>query len=409
MRILMLAHFAGSPRHGMVYGHYYLAREWVRLGHEVTIVAAAFAHTRHRQPECPGLSREEWIDGIRYLWLRVPRYAPEGRLGRVLNILAFTARVALLRSAPVDAVILSSHHPLPIFAAARLARRWGAALVFEVRDLWPLTLIELGGASPGNPFIRLLQWAEDTAYRRADLVVSVLSDAQGYMTAHGMAPDKFRFIPNGVDVDAQATATPLPAGHAALLDRLRGEGAFLVGYAGRVGLANALHSLVEALGRIPEPQVQVVILGGGAYRDQLRVLAREAGVGARLHLLDPVDKGQVADFLARMDALYLGLQGQPLFRFGVSPTKLNDYLLAARPVVYAIDAPPDVIGESGAGFRVPAEDAAAIAAAIRDLHRAPAAERAAMGQRGRAWVLAQRDYRVLAGRFLSAIEAVRGR
>lgn len=403
MRILMLAHFAGSPRHGMVYGHYHLAREWVRSGHDVTIVAAAFAHTRHRQPDCARRTCEEWIDGIRYRWLRVPRYAPQDRLGRVLNILSFTLRVAFLRTEPVDAVILSSHFPLPIFAALRLARRDRAMLVFEVRDLWPLTLIELGGASRRNPLIQLMQWAEDTAYRRSDLVVSVLPNAKDYMTEHGLEPAKFLFVPNGVDLTAQHEARSLPAHHRSILDQLQRSRRFLVGYSGRIGLANALHSLIDAAAS--DPAVQVVLLGEGSHATSLLRQAQALGIAERVTLLPPVDRSQVNDFLSRMDALYIGLQRQPLFRFGVSPTKLHEYMLAAKPVLYAIDAPGDIIAESGAGVSCRAEDPAAIAAAIGRLRKLPKPELAKMGQRGRQWVHANRDYRVLAHRFMDSLLA----
>ena len=76
----------------MVYGHYYLAREWVRMGHRVTIVAAGWVHMRHRQPECSGRLTEQWIDGIRYIWLKVPDYAAGGRFGRVINLMSFAAQ-----------------------------------------------------------------------------------------------------------------------------------------------------------------------------------------------------------------------------------------------------------------------------------------------------------------------------
>ena len=107
----------------------------------------------------------EIIDGIRYLWLRTPSYDPGQRLGRVANILAFTLRLHLpgLPVQRADLVVCTSHHPFPIYAARRMARRFDARLVFEVRDLWPLTLIELGGASRTHPFIRMMQLAEDFA------------------------------------------------------------------------------------------------------------------------------------------------------------------------------------------------------------------------------------------------------
>ena len=88
MRLLLVNHYAGSPRHGMEFRPYYLAREWVRAGHEVTIVAASHSHVRAVQPEMDGQPREELIDGIRYRWLPVPTYHGNG-VGRLRNILSF--------------------------------------------------------------------------------------------------------------------------------------------------------------------------------------------------------------------------------------------------------------------------------------------------------------------------------
>ncbi len=405
LSIVFIAHFAGSPAHGMVYGHYYLAREWVRKGHQVTIIASGYSHTRYKQPTLRGGLTEEWIDGIRYLWLRTSPYSAESRVGRIANIFEFLVRLGL-RRLPIrraDVVIASSHYPFAIHPASRLARRFGARLVFEVRDLWPLTLIELGKISMSHPLIRLMQRSEDYAYRHAGKVVCVLPGAKDHCIQHGMRPDKFLFIPNGVDLDARPGVESLPAEHEAKLESLRAEGAFLVGYAGAVGLANALHCAVEALAGCAHTSVHFVILGQGAYEANLRRLAESIGVALRLHFLPPVRKPQVADFLKRIDVTYIGLQQRPLFRFGVSPTKLNDYMLAAKPIVYAVDAPCDIVAESGAGISCGAENPRAIADAFDKLAGTPGPELAAMGRRGRDWIIANRSYSVLAERFLQAI------
>lgn len=108
--------------------------------------------------------------------------------------------------------------------------------------------------------------------------------------------------------------------HRETLERLRAEGRFLVGYAGRVGLANALHSLIDAVARCGTNDVQATILGEGSHLPELRAQAERLGIGDRITFLESVWKAQVNDFLSRMDAVYIGLQSQPLFRFGVSPT-----------------------------------------------------------------------------------------
>jgi glycosyltransferase involved in cell wall biosynthesis len=402
MHIVFIAHFAGSPQHGMVYGHYYLAREWVRTGHHVTIVAAGFAHTRFNQPQVSGQIAEEYIDGIRYLWIPTPSYSPADRVGRVRNILTFVKRV-WTKNLPIqkaDVVISSSHHPFAIHPARYLANRLNARLIFEVRDLWPLTLIELGGASVKNPFIRLMQYSENYAYRQTDKVVSVLPAAKEYMIEHGLRPDKFVYVPNGVDLDDVAHPETLPSGHADLIEALRSKGKFLVGYAGRVGLANALHSLIDALKLCPGDDIAAVILGEGSHAVELQSQAQEIGIADKVYFLESVPKNQVHDFIARMDCVYIGLQSQPLFRFGVSPTKLNDYMLAAKPIVYAIDAPGNTVEESGAGITCRAENASDISQALMTMKAMSPDERVEMGLRGQAWIVGNKDYRVLAARFL---------
>lgn len=402
MHIILIAHFAGSPRHGMVYGHYYLAREWVKSGNHVTIVAASYAHTRFTQPEVNDHIVEEYIDGIRYLWIPTPAYSSAGRIGRVSNIFAFVMRV-WMTNLPIqraDVIICTSHHPFAIHPARFLARRFRARLVFEVRDLWPLTLIELGGATQRHPFIKLMQFSEDYAYKHADKVISVLPAAKDYMVEHGMHPDKFLYVPNGVDMDEALQNVELPPAYIDIIEKLRSEGKFLVGYAGRVGLSNALHSLIDAIGQCTNSNIALIILGDGSHVSELKSQAKRIGVEGRIVFLNSVPKSQVYNFLERMDVVYIGLQSQPLFRFGVSPTKINDYMLAAKPIIYAIDAPGNPVTECGAGISCGAENAIEISGALYHLSAMCQKDLSEMGNRGRQWIINNRDYRVLADIFL---------
>lgn len=401
----MFAQNAGSLRHGMVYGHYYLAREWVRLGHDVTIIAAAFSHSRSVQPDVGWRPRTEYIDGIRYRWIPAARYAAHNNIGRVWNLLGYSSR-CLLQSGPLppaDVVICSSHHPFAIYAARRLARRHGAALVFEVRDLWPLTLVEIGSISERHPFIRLMQRAEDYAYRHADVVVSVLPEAKDYMIGRGMQPGKFLYVPNGADLSADENPDVAPGHFAPLLDEVSGSGKFLVGYAGTLNRTNVLHTLIEAVALCEDGGISVAILGRGPVLPELRALVTRLGVESRVIFLDSVPKSQVRDFLSRVDAAYLGLQHKDLYRFGVSLTKFNDYMLASRPIVAAMDVPGNLVVESGAGVACAPERAPELLDAINSLRRLSPGQRAEMGARGRAWIIRNRDYKVLAAEFLSGV------
>lgn len=406
MRILYINHYAGSPRHGMEFRPYYLAREWVALGHEVNIVAADYSHLRQENPTLTGPFLDETLDGIRYTWCRTPRYAGNG-VKRVVNIFAFLRRLMglsgrFLRDWKPDVVIASSTYPLDIVPAAFFAGRTGARLVYEVHDLWPLTPVEVGGMSPKHPFIRLLQWAEDFAYRRADAVVSMLPCAREYMQAHGMAPEKFRVVPNGVDVAEWESATlALPDAHRALLEELKATGRFIVGYAGGHGLANALDVLLDAAARLDGVPVSFVLVGDGPDRGRLMEETGRRGL-ANVHFLPAIAKRAVPNFLAACDALYIGWRKLPIYRFGINPNKLFDYMMAGRPVIHSISAGNDLVAEAQAGVSVPAEDAVAVAGAVEAMMARSPGDRARMGASGRTHVRAHHDYRVLARRFAEA-------
>jgi glycosyltransferase involved in cell wall biosynthesis len=406
MNILYLNHYAGSPTLGMEYRPYYLAREWVRAGHRVRIVAAAFSHVRARQP-APG---REVIDGIEYEWLDAPPYQGNG-LGRVWNIAAFLARAwrrcaALVKAFKPDVVIASSTYPMDIWVARRIARRAAAVLVFEVHDLWPLSPIELSGMSPRHPFALLCAAAEKAAYREADLVVSMLPKVHDYMASRGLDLARLAIVPNGISPEEwpdDATA-PLRPDVAATVASARAAGHAVVGYAGSMGLPNALDDLLDAAVLLRQEPVAIVLVGDGHERERLvqRIGAERL---RHVHWLPPIPKAQVPAFLAAVDLAYIGWQRVPIYRFGIAPNKLMDYMMAARPVLHAVEAGNDPVAEAGCGLTVPPGAPAAVAEGIRRLLALPAAEREAMGRRGRAFVLAQHSYPVLAERFAAACRA----
>jgi len=410
MNILLINHYAGSVRHGMEYRPYYLAREWVRLGHRVHIVASSESHIRSQAPQLQGTARlDETIDGIHYTWLATPPYRGNGA-GRVRNMLAFVLRLRregahLAASLRPDVVIASSTYPLDIWPAARIARLAGARLLFELHDLWPLSPMELGGYSRWHPFIMLLQAAEDFACRQADAIVSILPRVREHLEAHGMAPHKLHLVPNGVDPaewqDETGEERPLPPALDAALDTLRMHGKFVVGYAGTHGLSNALGTLLEAAAQLRERPVAFVLVGSGPDKPALMHRAAELGL-ANVQFFDAVPKSMVPALLRRFDLAYIGWRRQPLYRFGISPNKLIDYMMAARPVLHAVEAGNDPVAEAGCGVTVAPEDPRAVADGILALQAIGADARVALGRRGRVYALANHTYPVLGQRFLNA-------
>ena len=406
MNILLINHYAGSTRHGMEFRPFYLAREWVRAGHCVQIVAASFSHIRAIQPELNDFVLNEQIEGIDYRWYATPSYQGNGA-GRVKNMLAFMR--ALWRDGPrlarvfkPDVVIASSTYPMDIWPARRIAKLANAKLVYEVHDLWPLSPMELGRMSKWHPFIMWVQMAEDYAYRHADKVVSILPKAKEYMCSRGMAPQKFVYVPNGVDEEEWAQSADLPQEVKESLDALRAKGLPLVGYAGTHGLSNALDVLLDAASRL-KGKAEVVMVGTGPDREAL--LARVASEGlTNVTMLPAISKQSIPRFLDDVDIAYIGWHPNPLYRFGISPNKLMDYMMAGKPVVHSVSAGNDPVTEAGCGITVPPGDIVAVVDAVLELAAMSQSARNCMGQAGKTAILQNQTYKVLAKRFLNSDE-----
>jgi glycosyltransferase involved in cell wall biosynthesis len=121
-----------------------------------------------------------------------------------------------------------------------------------------------------------------------------------------------------------------------------------------------------------------------------------------VHFFEAIAKRQVPALLARFDVAYMGWQRQPLYRFGIAPNKLIDYMMAACPILHAVEAGNDPVADAGCGLTVAPEDAQAMVAGIEALRALGPQRRAELGQRGRAFALANHTYPVLGQRFLTA-------
>ncbi len=403
--IWIVNQYASTPDTGIGGRHYYLARALARQGHRVYLISSSYNHLlRHPRTMRRPVETDEIEPGFTFVWIRMPCYTDAHDKRRIWNWVSFAWKLTRLPrylEYKPEAIVASSPAPFVFLGARQLARRFGACLAFEVRDIWPLSLIQIGGYKPDHPFIRLVQWIENTAYRDADRVLSVLPNALEHMRAHGLDDERFIWIPNGFDLAEVAESEPLSDDIEATLPRDK----FIVGYAGTLGFANSLDYFVEAAGLArDEADIAWVIVGDGKEKNRLRGKAKALGL-QNLVFIDAIPKAQVQSMLGRFDVSYIGLTRDPLFRFGVSPNKLFDYLYAARPVLYGIDSgdyrPVDA---AGAGRSIVPEDAEALHDAVLELRALPAEELRAMGEAGRLYALQNHEYSQLARKLAKALQ-----
>jgi glycosyltransferase involved in cell wall biosynthesis len=218
-----------------------------------------------------------------------------------------------------------------------------------------------------------------------------------------MAPHKLHIVPNGADPAEWHTAPlELPPALDACLKRLRASGRFIVGYAGSHGMANALGYLLDAARILRGRPIAFVLIGNGPDKNALQQRALALGL-ANVHFFDAVTKQDIPAFLYAIDLAYIGWHRQPLYRFGIAPNKLIDYMMSGRPILHAVDAGNDLVAEASCGLTVAPESPRAVANGVLALMALAPDERAAMGQRGRQFALDQLSYSVLGQRFLTIL------
>jgi len=386
--IWVINEYAGSAYHGMEFRNYYLGKELIKLGHRVTIVSSSYSHLFKKISE----KREENIDGINYFWVKTFNYGDSHSKKRVLKWFLFMFKVLFLPFflKKPDIIIVSPMAPFPILPAWVLSKFYGATLIYEVKDIWPLSIIELGGLNRTHPLIRFMSYCERFALRKSDHIVSSLQNYNEHMKTLGINR-AFTWVNNGIDLEEMKGIEPLSK---EIEDKIP-KNKFIVGYTGTVGVANALDSLCEATNLLKDHKdIIVIIVGDGQEKENLQ---KEFSQNENILFVDSIPKKQVHSMLAHFDACYIGLKEEPLFKYGVSPNKLFDYMYSATPIVYAIDSgKSNVVRSAECGVSVEAENPEAIAKAILEIYSIGENKREEMGKRGNEYVLEHFTYSKLA-------------
>lgn len=407
MNILLLNHYAGSPELGMEFRPYYMAREWVKMGHDVKIVAGDYSHLRVKNPKVDKDFQQEYIDGIVYYWLRTGGYQGNG-VKRALTMFRYVGKLWLsagkiARKWKPDVVIASSTYPLDTYAAQKIAKKAKAKLIHEVHDMWPSTLYEMGGMSKKHPFVILMQIAENSAFRHSDKVVSLLPLAKDYMVSHGLEPDKFTHIANGIVEDEWIQSESIPERHKEFLEKKRVNGQFIVGYFGGHAISNALDTLLDVAKNIKESDIVFVLIGNGSEKERLQARKKQESID-NLFFLPPIPKKSIPELVKHFDCIYIGSQTSPLYRFGICMNKIFDSMMSARPIVCSITTPESPISLYDCGVMVDSGDVVNIIKAIQDIKNMDVADQKKLGFNGKNAALQNFMYLKLATQFAELFE-----
>jgi len=385
--IWIINEYAGSPKHGMEFRHYYLAKELVGRGHKVTIVSSSYSHLFANLPSKPC----ETIDGIDYLFIKSLNYGMAHDKKRVLKWLLFMIKVLFLRVkiAKADVIMVSSPSPFPIVPAWIIAKLSKAKLLYEVRDIWPLSLIELGGFKATHPFMRLMAWFESFALKHSDEIISNLPNYKAHLSELGIERTA-HWISNGVNLEELSVQEPLENAYLELLPKDK----FIVGYTGTIGLSNAMDSFLQSAKELEAfEDIVLVIVGEGQLKADFMKQYKNSH---NILFLPLVKKAQVGSVLALFDVCFIGWLDEKLYRFGTSANKVFDYMYSAKPILHAFSGGGDVVKIANCGVSVKAGDKNAIAYGVKKLYAMSKGERANLGTNGKKYVIEHFSYKELA-------------
>jgi len=380
------------------------ARRWVRAGAKVTVVTTApnfpagrlFAGYRNR------LFQREWIDGVEVIRVWTYITANEGFARRTLDYLSFmvTGFLASLFLPRPNVIVSTSPQFFTACAAYVLSLFKRRPFVFELRDLWPDSILAVG-AMKESASIRALKRLEYFLYRKAARIVSVTNSFRKVLSKNGIPPEKIAVVRNGTDLKG-FTPGPKPND---LLEKHGLNAKFVASYIGTLGMAHGLGTILEAAKRMrANRDVAFVLVGDGADRAALERQARERGLD-NVIFAGSVDKDEVVKYWRLADAALVLLRDRPVFRH-VLPSKMFEAMATERPIVLGVlGESAELLEASGTGIVIQPESADALVQAIERLAADPEAAKE-MGRKGRRLVEAEFDRDKLAAQMLEELRSV---
>ena len=364
MHILFLTHYFPPEVNAPASRTYEHAKRWLdQPDVRVTVVTN---HPNHPKGVLYPGYRNQWItveviDGIAVRRVKTYLAANAAVVRRTLNYVVFmvAATVASFKVSKPDVVVATSPQFFCAIAGYIVSRIKRRPFIFELRDIWPDSIVTVGALKAGWG-IRLLEKLELFLYRKAALIVAVTDAFKENLTSRGISGAKITVVKNGVDLEFfQPRAKP-----EALAAELRAEGKFVAAYIGTIGMAHAVENIVEAAELLRDnPNILFLVVGEGARKASVESLVAEKQL-ENVKVLPGVNKQRIRDYYALADVNLVTLRDQPLFR-AVIPSKIFEIMAMARPIISSVEGESrDILTLSGAAEFVRPESASEMAAAI---------------------------------------------
>lgn len=403
MNILCISKYASPPKYGVAARLFYLAKEMVKKGHNVTLLTSDSNHLA-KYPEIVEDFKREYIDGVDTVWFKNIKYSKTASMLRIFSWLSFEYSLFSFKKSQLikpDVIIVSSLSLFSVIYGYYLKKYFKVPLVFEVRDIWPLTLVAEGGVSKWHPLSILMWIIERFAYAKADLIV-------------GTMPKLDLHVRNILGYQKECFCSPLGFDSAVMEQRSHNfnteiQNYFpvkktIVGYAGSMGISNNLDTFIDSIYELRNnSSLHFVLVGGGDLRE--KYIADLEGL-SNVTFVPRISPDLVPAFLSQCDILYLSTHDSEVWNYGQSMNKVVEYMYAGKPIIASYSGFPSMINESGCGSFIDSNDKYSLLKEFDGFSKMESSVLKEMGKKGAIWIRKHRCYSTLSAQYLIRLESL---
>ncbi len=380
--IWCISKYASPPNYGVGSKLFSIAKYFSDMETDTLLISSDSNHLA-KYPESNETYNSEVYGNLRHVWIRTMKYGRSASIKRILSWFDFEYKLFRLNRKELrepDVVIISSLSLLTILYGIYLKKKYNCKLVFEVRDIYPLTLTEDIGVSKWNPMVLLLGAIEKVGYKKADIIVGTMPNLKEHVEEIIGHKKEVFYSPIGIHASWSKEAIKSRE-----VDELFPKNnQFIIGYAGSMGISNALDCFIDSIELMAEyDDIYFVLVGDG----DLKPLYKERLSKVKNVTLGPkLKQSEIPYFLSKCDILYLSTKDSKVWKYGQSMNKVIDYMMAGKPVVASYSGYPSMLNEANSGIFVKTNDIRAIIDAFLYFKNMPPTERSAYGARGKVWV-----------------------
>ncbi|WP_338998852.1 glycosyltransferase family 4 protein [Fusobacterium animalis] len=391
--IWLINQYSYPPRKSGWRRHFDLFRYFNKDKYNIDIISGSFLHNSENQHILKKNEKERIIEaeGIKYHILRVMSYSKH--IDRIIAMIQFFFKVIffskkLLKSSKPDIIIASSPHPFNGLAGMYLARKYKCPFMLEIRDLWPETWVAMGAITRKSVLYKVFAYIEKKLYKNADKIITLTAN-KDYYTLIGIDEKKVEIISNGVDLESYDSnlreyKSPLTFS----------KDSFNILYTGSHAQGDALDVVIETARILSNEKIIFHLVGEGVIKEELKKRVGENNI-KNVKFYDVVKKYEIPSLLKESDAVIMLLRDIPLYKYGMSPNKMYEYLASSKPIIFSGNVVNDMVKEANAGISVEAENTEKIKEAVLSLYNMSKEEREILGKNGRIYVEENYDTKIL--------------